>query len=70
MLHVDVGPGEVANRVVTVGTPERAAILAGHLDGAGGKDPKGARHPPSSTVYTLHYFGVGLLLRPGPQRRR
>jgi len=37
---VDVGPGEVANRVVTVGTASRAALLAGHLDGAEGTDPK------------------------------
>jgi hypothetical protein len=45
VLHVGVGDGEVANRVVTVGTAERAAVLAAHLDGAGGQDPKGRAVP-------------------------
>ena len=44
-LHVDVGDGEVANRVVTVGTADRAAALAAHFDGAGGMDPKGRNVP-------------------------
>lgn len=45
VLHVGVGDGEVANRVVTVGTAERAAVLAAHLDGANGTDPKGRNVP-------------------------
>ena len=31
-LHVDVAPGDVANRVIAVGTKSRAAVLAAHFE--------------------------------------
>ncbi|KAF9472641.1 uridine phosphorylase [Pholiota conissans] len=32
VYHLGVRPGEVANRIITVGTPSRANIIASHLD--------------------------------------
>ena len=44
VLHVGVGPGEVAQRIVTCGTPTRAAALAAHLDGVNGAAAKDCSH--------------------------
>jgi len=32
VLHLDLGPGEVANRILSVGDPQRAKRIAAHLD--------------------------------------
>ncbi|CAM9550796.1 unnamed protein product [Discosporangium mesarthrocarpum] len=38
VTHLDLGPGEVANNVVTVGSESRATTLAKLLDGSSGRD--------------------------------
>ncbi|KAL7751667.1 hypothetical protein RI367_002666 [Sorochytrium milnesiophthora] len=39
VYHVGVKLGEVANKIITVGDPARAIVLATYLDGAGDIDP-------------------------------
>lgn len=61
VLHVGVGPGEVAQRIVTCGTPTRAAALAAHLDGVNGAAAKDCSHIfyfESSRGFTTYTVGM------------
>lgn len=40
-LHMDLGPGDIANRIVTVGTASRAEKIASYFDNAGKEETDG-----------------------------
>ena len=70
VLHVGVGPGEVAQRIVTCGTPTRAAALAAHLDGVNGAAAKDCSHifyfesSRGFTTYTVRLRSIWIAIDP------